>query len=384
MYEFFNKAELLYYKFQSSPYELIKVIFNFPLNPETEKILNETYGWNRDFGYGLINDNRIMIRLNLLARIFSFGFYFVHLIVFTFISFTGLFCIVKTYTIFQIRQIPQLVVFIFLIPSSLFWLGGIYKESLLVFAIGGTLFHCAKLVYHRNFSFLNSVTLLFFVIILVQVKPIISYLFLGFLICFLLFKVCNISYSKITLRMFFMLFFSLTAAFLILNDWNTKDSKDNIKNGESFHFIEMLTHKQDDFLDDAKAESPSTFKSIPALDGSYSSLLTSIPAATNNIFLFPLFSRPIQAETLPFLVESSLLLIGIVLLISFRKSVNQELKEYSSFTTYFIIISLLLLGILIPVLGLSIKYKAAMMPILFATIFLYVDWEKVMLKLKIK
>ncbi len=384
MYEYFNKAEFLYLKLKNSPLELIKVIFYLPVNPATHKLLNETYGWNRDFGYGLINDNRIMFRLNLFIRTFSQGHYFAHLIVFTFIGFTGLLCLVKTYVIFQIKQIHQVVILVFLIPSSLFWLGGIYKESLLMVAIGGILFHCAKLIYQRNFRIFNISMLLFFIFISVQVKPIISYLFLSFIFSFLLFKVIQVNYSKLNLRLFFLLIFSFGAIILILSDRNTRDTKYNIKNGDSFHFIEMLTYKQDDFLDDSKAEDPSTFVAIPALDGSYSSLIKSIPSATSNIFLFPLFSRPIQTETLPFIIESSLLFIGVLLLILFRKPVDQNFGEFSLLTTYFSIISLLLLGILIPILGLTIKYKSVLMPMLFATVFLQIDWKVVLLKLKIK
>ena len=251
-------------------------------------------------------------------------------------------------------------------------------------AIGGILFHCAKLVYHRNFTIFNISMLLFYIFISVQVKPIISYLFLSFIFSFLIFKVIQVNYSKLNLRLFFLLFFSFVAIILILSDSNTRDTKYNIKNGDSFHFIEMLTYKQDDFLDDAKAEDPSTFVAIPSLDGSYSSLIKSIPSATSNIFLFPLFSRPIQTETLPFILESSLLFIGVLLLILFRKPVDQNFGEFSFLITYFSIISLLLLGILIPILGLTIKYKSVFMPMLFATVFLHIDWKGVLLKLKIK
>jgi len=384
MYEFFNKAESLYTALKYKPYELFKVVFNLPGSTATNKLLNETYGWNRDFGYGIINDNRIMIRLNLLIRIFSFGQYLVHLIVFTFIAFTGLLCLVKTYSIFQIKQIPQLVGIVFLLPSSLFWLGGIYKESLLILAIGGILFHCIKLVYQRNFSIVNISLLLFFIFISAQVKPIISYLFLFFLFSFLLFKVIQLKYPQFSLRLFFVLIFFSISALLIFNDWKTKDSKYNIKHGDSFHFMEMLTYKQDDFLDDAKVENPSTYVAITALDGSYNSLIKSIPSAINNIFLFPLFSKPIQTETLPFIIESTVILLGILLVILFRKPLDQNVNEFSFFTTSFIILSLLVLGILIPVLGLTIKYKSIIMPILVATIFFHIDWKRVLMKLKFK
>jgi hypothetical protein len=137
MYLYFNEANAIFNKLKFKNSEILKIVLGLPTQDETKQILSATCGWNKSVDYGIINDNRIMFKVNLLIRFFSYGIFWIHLILFTFCAFFGLFNTLKGLELIFKNQKRLIILSIFILPSSLIWLGGIYKESLLIFCIGG-------------------------------------------------------------------------------------------------------------------------------------------------------------------------------------------------------------------------------------------------------
>ncbi|MDQ3048448.1 MAG: hypothetical protein M3R27_12940, partial [Bacteroidota bacterium] len=124
--------------------------------------------WNDSFNTFLINDSRTMIRLNAILRIPSFGFYFVHVIILSFVSFTGLLLLFKTF-----RPLIKLSIFLylalFILPSVVFWSSSLLKESLLTGGIG-LLVYSTQCGCRLKFSKRHILALLVGTIILLLVK----------------------------------------------------------------------------------------------------------------------------------------------------------------------------------------------------------------------
>ncbi len=88
--------------------------------------------------------NYFLVRLNALIRLFSFGIYNVHAIVFSFLSFIGIY---NLYLFFESRlNNKRLLQFIlFGIPSVVFWTSGIHKEAITIFGLGLILYNLDRI-----------------------------------------------------------------------------------------------------------------------------------------------------------------------------------------------------------------------------------------------
>ena len=98
---FYFQAEKLFIQFYNQPKELIHLILTSKSNAEEiNHQLNQLNYWNRDFDYGLFNDNQTMIRINLFFLFISNKSYAIHLLLFTFIGFIGLTSLIKTVSLY--------------------------------------------------------------------------------------------------------------------------------------------------------------------------------------------------------------------------------------------------------------------------------------------
>ena len=82
------------------------------------------------------NDNRTIIRLNAFFRFFSLGHYYVHVVFINFLSFTGLFCLYKSFLNYLPEKKTELLFLTFLMPSMMFWGSGLLKDGLLISGFG--------------------------------------------------------------------------------------------------------------------------------------------------------------------------------------------------------------------------------------------------------
>lgn len=140
-HEFFKDGAVLNQLAKSHPGEYLKLLFGFgELDPNIfHDLLEQTNIWTTSNNGDLINDNRLIIRINSLIHFFSFNSPYVHALCFSFISYFGLILIYKSISHLVLRKelfFYTLVAF----PSVAFWGSGISKEAILVLASGVFLF----------------------------------------------------------------------------------------------------------------------------------------------------------------------------------------------------------------------------------------------------
>ena len=131
-YMYFNDGNIIYGTLKSDIFTYLKLsIGSNDFKPVPSYLLPYTdamYFW-------FDSSNYFIVRLNAIIRLFSFGVYNVHAIVFAFLSFIGTYNI---YLFFENKVISKKVLqfILFGIPSIVFWTSGIHKEAIVIFSLG--------------------------------------------------------------------------------------------------------------------------------------------------------------------------------------------------------------------------------------------------------
>src|SRR5690606_20775170 len=97
--------------------------------------LKETSIWDYGITSDNLNDNRFIIRLNSLIRFISFGNYWVHVLFFCFLSFSGIILLYRVFSTFVSRK--KILFYALLgVPTISFWGSGITKETIFILGAG--------------------------------------------------------------------------------------------------------------------------------------------------------------------------------------------------------------------------------------------------------
>lgn len=160
LHEFAKEHPLHYLKIMSgigdsSPY------FEHP-------ILHQTSIWSYGENGDLMNDNRLIIRLNSIIHFFSFGNIYVHGLVMSALSFIGLILIFQSFKKFVANKRLFFYTLI-LFPSIGFWGSGITKEAILLLALG--LFFFGLFNWNQKRLLLSITTIGFGALLLLLNKP---------------------------------------------------------------------------------------------------------------------------------------------------------------------------------------------------------------------
>ena len=117
-FKYFDDSKYLYNALWEHPLDYFKMLFG--INCENDYFLkhyySDMYNWYRSYDNGLLNDNRLVIRLNAFVRLFSFGNYYVHSLFFNFLTFIGSYSLARLFLVFSESISKTLICsFIFLI-----------------------------------------------------------------------------------------------------------------------------------------------------------------------------------------------------------------------------------------------------------------------------
>lgn len=131
-YMYFDDGNIIYSTLKTDIFTYLKLtIGTNDFRPVPSYLLPYTDAMNFWFD----SSNYFVVRINAIIRLFSFGVYNVHAIVFAFLSFVGTYNI---YLFFENKVINKKVIqfILFGIPSIVFWTSGIHKEAIVIFALG--------------------------------------------------------------------------------------------------------------------------------------------------------------------------------------------------------------------------------------------------------
>jgi len=126
----------------------LKILLGFPVN-EAELALSHlstTNIWSFGDNGDLINDNRLIIRINSVIHFFSFGNIYVHVLVFSGFAFFGVILMYRTFESFVSNK-KLLFISLAFFPSIAFWGSGLTKEALNIFAVGLFFYSFFKIIF---------------------------------------------------------------------------------------------------------------------------------------------------------------------------------------------------------------------------------------------
>jgi len=314
--------------------------------------------WNR---YNLYNENRTIIRLNVLLRFFSLGYYQVHNVFFCFLSFTGLTAIGKLF-MNELKGFKKLIfIFVFLFPSIVFWGSGVLKEGLIFFCFGMALYFMHRFFETENKKAWNLFFVIIFSTMLLFVKVHVFFIFLP----------CYIAYGlSLKNRKHIALKFIITSVFFFLFLLASPLFSRNI------NFLQYLCMKQTEFIHLAESVKAGSLIYIPPLQPTIWSLLKNSPTAFYN----SMFRPNLLDSHSPFILLASLenifiICFGIISVISMsRKKINTSPLFF--FSIIFVLALFTLIGLITPVMGAIVRYKVLGIPFLFFIFLSLIDREK--------
>lgn len=134
---YFNDGNIIYSSLRENPLNYLQLVFGrnnfYPIPAKLLPYIN-------DMGFWFDNSNYFLVRINAFIRLFSFGVYNAHAVVFSFLSFVGIYNI---YLFFENKVINKkiLQLILFGIPSVVFWTSGVHKEAIVFFTLGISLYN---------------------------------------------------------------------------------------------------------------------------------------------------------------------------------------------------------------------------------------------------
>jgi len=357
-FKYFDDGMVLYSVLKSDPVIFFKLFTGVgEFNNEMQVQLDRMNNWYDTFSP--FNDNRSMIRFNALLAPLTFGYYYAHVVFISFLSFTGLVSIVKTFGKYHQSNIKEFFLVFVILPSTLFWCSGLLKDSLAFFVLGTLIYSIDQFNIKAAFDSLKFMKVLFLFLLLMITK---------FQIFLLLFPVLSIWLFISKFRSFpikpTLIYSGLFFVCLIFFDLLFNNSG----------IVYLLHAKQSAFFQLAIESDAGSFISIPRFERIINSLFAVIPHG-----MFTGIFRPYFLDSKNILMLISGLENTVILLLAIYLLAQSDFKKIKTspvavFSIYFSISFFTLIGIMTPVLGALVRYKALALPF-FVVFFIIIANE---------
>lgn|GEM_PF-1541220 len=355
IFKHFDDAQIIYsslYKAHFSGY--VKFVFGTSDNNSLIDDLSLKLSFWKPATDSILNVDTFLIRLHCVINFFSFGFYSIHVLLFSFLSFLGSCFLYEVFIRYFKDSKRFIIVGLFCIPSVVFWTSGTIEDTLLLFFTG---LICYSLM---QISLVKKIGFNFFLLLLcggsfVIIRP---YLLVAFLpiISFLLLSFVTKKHPLIYIGLFNLglLFLLLTIQLIV----------------PSINFLTSITYVQVDLLDVASEMHAHSVIDVYPLNGTIESFIKAIPKAVWNVFLEPISMKNRSIVTLSYLLENVVILVLIIIAFIKRKEFSKQQLTGLTLVIFFCFIITLFIGWTLPIVGLISRYKAIFLPFLVTMIVL--------------
>jgi hypothetical protein len=346
-YNSIQEYNLLY----KDPHEYFVNLFRDPYDGGVLKFFEgkESY-WNDLKG-------NFFIKILSLFNIFSFGHYYINVILYSFITMFGPIAVYRVMNdVFPGRKI-QVIVGTFLIPSFLYWSSGLHKEGLIFLGF-------ALVVYQTYFSLkknkISISSVLFILLGLLLILTLRNFLIV-ILIPAVLTWVLAEKFSKRPLLIFggcyllFMIIF-FTAKFI----------------SSDLDFPQAVVTKQNEFT----SLHGSTSVPMRKLEPNFQSFIFNTPQAITLSVVRPYPGDVRHILSLAASTEINFLLLLFLFFLLWRAN-GLRSRTFLYFCIFFSLTVFLAIGYSVNNLGAIARYRSIMFPLLFTPMFCFIDWKKV-------
>ncbi len=333
-YRYFEDGNLVFQTLQDDPVKYFKLLTargSGQIAPDIAPEIYKMHVWNSSGNYAIV-------RFHAIVRLFSFGYYNVHVVFMAFLVLSGLLALYKFLYDVNFENKQALVVAIFLVPSIVFYGSGLHKESLLIAGLGFLLWAFDRLLRHdfQPASWIGFITgaILVYVVREFYLIALIPGLFAFVSIQFV--KARKQLIFSLIILLFWLAFFSLHHVIPAINP------------------LRDMIEKQKEFL---ILQGHSNI-SISPLQYSLTSLLQHIPQSIVNVILRP-FPKEMNSTGLIFYgIENTALLICFVVSMIYSRKLPDSLRYKSWLLLSFALTAFIIIGCIVPNMGAISRYRS--------------------------
>ena len=340
IYRFYDDGLLLAKVASDNIVHYLKIILNLPSTGESFRSMyfEHMNAWIKPFESGFYNDNIFMIKLNSLFSIITQGGYESNSILFSALAFSGLILIIKTVLKDPTYRLWALIA-ISLLPSYLLFLSGGLKESVLLFG-AGILFLGYDQALHGHRKTIGLILFAIGAWFLLMIKP---------------YFIASVTPAILALiivhKLKFQTYWTWGIWFIVLGIGVFSLSLLN------FELLEFVVRKQHDFLNHSAEIEPGSAIFIQRLEYSWSSVLLSLPIALFRSLLTPL-PWNVNSVSLIIMCIENIIILTIVSIGTYYILKTKVIHIMSHFLLQSILPALCLIGLISPVLGATMRYRA--------------------------
>lgn len=369
IHRYHNAGLVLYSAMEESPADYFKMVSGICADePQLEYYYDKADYWYKAWNYGLLNDNRTIIRYNALLNLFTQGNLWLNLIISAFVAFCGSYLLALAMLGFTGGRRWIAVVAAFLVPSVAFWSSGMMKECLVMFSVGLLMFSWTAL--WRKFSIIKLLAVLFSACLLFLAK---FYVLLAMLPGMVVFALP----SKLGPKK--LLISSVSAFALIVTLFFFSGSI------FGYDLVDTIVKKQHDFINmvNVDANYSGSNIDIKELEPTFASFASAlVPAYINTLF------RPFVTEANSFIkmacsAENIVFLLFFMYMCIRFNPIDDKQFRFILFTICFMLILYALIGMTTPNIGALVRYKIPVMPFLLCSMLMCTNFERLKKRLRI-
>lgn len=422
---FLNDAKVLTDFGKEDPVGYLKLMLGIQSDdPEIlTTALSETQIWDYGITGDMINDNRLIIRINSVIHLFSFQNIWVHVLCFAFLSFFGVVLIYRSFSSYT--QHKRLLFYALLAtPTFAFWGSGITKETVFVLSFGVFVFGITQFLQRRHYK--NIIFILIGAGMLLFNKthtglvliPLIGFVFIayktglnrkiiaGFLsVLILSFVVLNFTpprfnvVDRLSAKQSDLInvaqggiFFINDTAFCAFDyqhldhfQYYPEDNRIQVTEKTSGEYkpfgqrefypfeIEKSPRKYEVYLVIPPSD---TYVDVAPIEGSSLQLLKNIPAAIFNVMFRPLPTDPGSNFKHIAFVENLGFIAFLIFAFIRRKKLSEAEKTWLFYLLSSAVILILVIGWTTPIVGAIVRYKMVAQLLLILSAFILLRKEK--------
>ena len=334
-----------------SPSKYLSNIFQSGYDDKYGRFLASENSWWNDL------KSNMFIKFLSAVNIFSFGNYYVNVIFYSFITFTGPVAVYRVFSdVFPGKKIHVLLA-TFLIPSFAYWTSGIHKDGLVFMAISLIIYHVYFGLKEKRFKLSRIFSLLISFIIILSFRNFLLVIMIPALFAWIL----SYKMKKRTALIFIstylisgLLFFSLRYISSGLN------------------FPQAVVDKQKAF----KSLQGNSGFDFPELKPTIGSFLANAPRALSSTTLRPHPGDVKHILSMAAASETAFLLF-LFLLFLFWRTNGVKSPAFIWFCIFFCFSFLLLIGFTVNFLGAIVRYRSIILPFLLVPVISLIDWERI-------
>ncbi len=337
------------------------------------------FGFLADPGNSVIfnsENNYMVVRISALFSFLSFGSYMVTNLFFAMLSYAGMWRLYKFFYSLYPSLHKELAIAILYFPTVVFWSSGVFKDPICIAGIGFITYSLYKIIFSREAIFANSLIILIFGYLLLNLK---IYILISYLPCLVLFLVLkNIALIKNTFVKIL-----IGPAVLVMVIIGVISVIENYK-------VELGMYAADDVVENIRKQqhnfaqqedyATSNFNLGVEFDGTLPGLVRIVPFAITATLFRPFIWESKKMSTLLSSLESLAIMLFTLFVffkagfLGFFRTVFKDSGALYSFT--FAMIFGLFVGASTLNFGSLVRYKIPCLPFYLITLFIVLDAVK--------